>query len=266
MVLLALFGCQSASKGVISFEQSCYVKKADGIYAYCLNLKNEKVVDGADVASFVPYDNGYGVDKNSVYYIGKKIDGADPTSFKALPQHIAGDTSDSGYGADKNTVYYDGEKIAGADASSFKVLPSLHMGDINEYGVDKNNVYYFGEKVEGVDVASFVYLGGVFAKDKSNVYVYDSRNGIVKIDDAQTDSFKLLTFQGTGEIEKLVTDGVVKEWASSYGADAFNVYYKHPFDDVIVVSAADQFSFKVTGYDDGEDKQNSYSGSVKVKQ
>lgn len=55
----------------------------------------------------------YGIDKNSIYYYGKLIDGGDGSTFKWLG---------SGYARDKNTLYYDGKIVKNADPSTFKFL------------------------------------------------------------------------------------------------------------------------------------------------
>lgn len=85
-------------------------------------------VEKADIESFKVLEligseneNLYAIDKNSVYYRGRIIQGADPESFSPLKQ--------LGYSKDKSFVFLDSNKIILADPSSFHVLGNPYSKD-----------------------------------------------------------------------------------------------------------------------------------------
>ena len=83
----------------------------------------------------------YTKDSWSVYYRGRKVEGASVSSFADLG---------GGYGKDNWTVYYRGWKVEGASASSFADLGG-------GYGKDNWTVFYEGRKLEGASAMSFEY-------------------------------------------------------------------------------------------------------------
>ena len=120
-------------------------------------------------------------DKNNVYYQGRKFEGADPKTFKALGDNLF---------KDKNNVYSDTKKIKGVDVKTFKVLG-------NYYFKDKNNVYYYHYYYDDDDVSNYIIKGSDpntfkileindYSKDKSNVYYKGE-----KIEGADSATFEL---------------------------------------------------------------------------
>ena len=96
----------------------------------------------------------YTKDSWSVYYRGRKVEGASVSSFADLG---------GGYGKDNWTVYYRGWKVEGASASSFADLGG-------GYGKDNWTVFYEGRKLEGASAMSFEYKGRGYGKDNWNTY------------------------------------------------------------------------------------------------
>ena len=96
---------------------------------------------GADVVQRGPErrHRGYVKDDWSVWYRGRKVEGAVASSFSDLG---------GGYGKDAWTVFYGGRKMEGAAASSFAVLGG-------GYAKDAWRVYYRGEAIPGVSPRSF---------------------------------------------------------------------------------------------------------------
>ena len=107
---------------------------------------------GADVVQRGPErrHRGYVKDDWSVWYRGRKVEGAVASSFSDLG---------GGYGKDAWTVFYGGRKMEGAAASSFAVLGG-------GYGKDSWSVWFRGCKIEGL----FESLGRGYAKDAWRVY------------------------------------------------------------------------------------------------
>ena len=91
----------------------------------------------------------YTKDSWSVYYRGRKVEGASVSSFADLG---------GGYGKDNWTVYYRGWKVEGASASSFADLGG-------GYGKDNWTVFYEGRKLEGASAMSFESKGRGYGKD-----------------------------------------------------------------------------------------------------
>ncbi|WP_305154292.1 DKNYY domain-containing protein, partial [uncultured Duncaniella sp.] len=96
----------------------------------------------------------YFVDSKGVYFNGRPVKDASPSSFKVLDGYYAKDTWN---------VYWRGEKIQGATSNSFRVI-----GD--GYAKDAWNVYFFGHKVPGASPNGFKTLKDGYAKDSWLVY------------------------------------------------------------------------------------------------
>lgn len=91
--------------------------------------KNVHWIEGIDNESFQILDHkNFGADKNSVYYMGRKINQANPNSFIILSKGYYG------YAKDDQHVFLDTEVIMHADPTSFSVLEF-------PYSKDKNDVY-----------------------------------------------------------------------------------------------------------------------------
>lgn len=82
---------------------------------------------------------GYSKDNWTVYYRGRKVDGASAMTFESL-----GD----GYGKDAWKVFYMGGEVKGASAQTFEELGE-------GYGKDAWKVYYRGKELPGASPGSF---------------------------------------------------------------------------------------------------------------
>ncbi|CAF3677583.1 unnamed protein product [Rotaria sp. Silwood1] len=113
-----------------------------------------KKVKDANPSTFQLLDEGYAKDEHNVYYMGEKIESAFRNSFQLL---------DKGYAKDSFYVYHMGNEIKNADTDSFK---SLGYG----YAKDINSVFYMGEKLEDAHPSSFQFIDAGYANDYSNAY------------------------------------------------------------------------------------------------
>jgi hypothetical protein len=95
-----------------------YVKNKCGVFFNNINI-------GADTETFQYIKDGYGKDKNFVYYWGGKIINADSQSFQVFNRT---------YAKDKKNVYFEKYIIVEADSETFKFIN-------NNYAQDKNNIY-----------------------------------------------------------------------------------------------------------------------------
>ncbi|MDY0088894.1 MAG: DKNYY domain-containing protein [Flavobacteriaceae bacterium] len=99
-------------------------QKIDGKWAY---VSYEEAVGkrinylDADNETFTILKNKeFATDKNNVYFVGGKIENAEPSSFVVL---------ENGYSADKNNVFLDYETVIEADPKTFKLLDFPYAKD-----------------------------------------------------------------------------------------------------------------------------------------
>ncbi|MCH8518432.1 DKNYY domain-containing protein [Candidatus Gracilibacteria bacterium] len=285
-------------------------------------------IDGADPETFrfLDDDRKYAKDKNFVYYFShsiqthtcyihdpemsetteeeeersdsyesKKIDGADPETFRFLDD-------DKKYAKDKNYVYYyyfhsktnhysedahsysqysEWKKIDGVDTETFRFLGGDYAKDENfvylggkkidgadpetfrflgsdrKYANDRNFVYYLGTKIDGAHSLSFKYVDDNFTKDKKNVYWRGK-----KIDGVDPETLEIV-----GEYTFLSPDiPNFCYWDIYYIKDRNNVYYRNPFGGWLKINGVDPGTLEFYDTDSHShiiDKNHVYSGIVK---
>lgn len=200
---------------------------------------NDEKILSADANSFIALDkeNGYAKDKNSVYYFGQKVEGANSKTFEVI--------SDGEYSKDDKNVYASGEVIKGADPETFREFLET------SYSRDKNNLYYyFGEdKFLGKIVENnFEFLNHSIVRNGNEIYFYGKK---LKLKDAK--KFKLIknshiVFTGSSIIV--------------YGKDDENVYVVTPDDapeNIRIIENADKDTFEVMENNRySKDKNNIY--------
>jgi hypothetical protein len=87
----------------------------------------------------LPGQNTYRINKNSVYWRGEKVNGAQGLVFIDIGY---------GYGKDDKNVFYNSHKIEIGDLQSFESF-------YNGYAKDYLDVYYKGRILSGADTKSF---------------------------------------------------------------------------------------------------------------
>jgi len=125
--------------------------------AYNSKVSNQYYIQGDKVI--------YVLDGNFFQIGGKEIEGADPDTF---------DVIDQSYAKDINNVYYDGKPVAGAKPSSVTLVTSELNGNTADSGylISDDKVFCYGKVIEGADPTSFSYLFGSYAMDKDYLYYY----------------------------------------------------------------------------------------------
>ena len=153
-----------------------YVIKEDGVYGGAYGQLTK--IEGADPETFEFIDGSpsawglvvtYAKDKNRVYHYNRVIEGADPASFEKLEKW---------YVKDKNHVYnaHNSHQIyENYDASTFVILGNWFVKD--KGGVYyEHNISAEAIKIENADPDSFEILWGTnYLKDKNQVYYYQER-------------------------------------------------------------------------------------------
>lgn len=139
----------------------------------------------ADPETFEIIGVVYSKDKNYVYKQGSIVEGADPSTFDIITEHVP-DSNLLGfsvsYARDKDSVFYNTKRIDGADPNTLEPLAW-------KYSRDKNNVFKEHQIIDGADRDSFDVLFNYWAKDKNRVYCF---NGIVE--GADSDTFEMINF------------------------------------------------------------------------
>ncbi|MGB1247516.1 MAG: DKNYY domain-containing protein [Chitinophagales bacterium] len=149
--LLIMMGCTAG-----------YEKEGGKWYYNSFSMPNgdqSYLLEGVDNKSFEILDKDeYALDENQVYFCGKVIIEADPSTFQTLD----GNTLD--FSKDKNNVYIDKTILENADPSTFE-----RLGD-SEYSMDENNVYLKNYRLMALDPATFELLDFPYSRDENTVY------------------------------------------------------------------------------------------------
>ena len=211
---------------------------------------NEKV----NLENFEEIGGNYYKDDKNLYYFGenefKKIEGADPNSFKY-------DNENHTFIAkDKNNVYFEGEKVKGIDVNSAEGINGLWIKD-------KNNVFYEGKKLKGISSDNFSYFNGGLSYDK----ILIDKNGVYKFIETEDN-------KKTIELTRLDSKGIDLETlqritspmdSSNYFKDKNGVYFMDG-NKFVKINGADKDSFKVTMRGKyGKDKNNVYFEGKKME-
>jgi len=211
---------------------------------------NEKV----NLENFEEIGGNYYKDDKNLYYFGenefKKIEGADPNSFKY-------DNENHTFIAkDKNNVYFEAEKVKGIDVNSAEGINGLWIKD-------KNNVFYEGKKLKGISSDNFSYFNDGLSYDK----ILIDKNGIYKFIETEDN-------KKTIELTRLDSKGIDLETlqritspmdSSNYFKDKNGVYFMDG-NKFVKINGADKDSFRVTMRGKyGKDKNNVYFEGKKME-
>ncbi len=144
-----------------------------------------KIIDDADPVTFVRLGtSGYAKDSKNVFaevgcggsgysivFCFRKVEGADPRTFRFNSINMP---------VDKNHVFYGDKIIPEADPITFAVHDGGKYG--YTYGYDKSNIYIRGEnrigvikeKCNEVDNKATYYLGGYYLRCDNKIYYFDT--------------------------------------------------------------------------------------------
>ncbi|HVM73979.1 MAG TPA: DKNYY domain-containing protein [Candidatus Paceibacterota bacterium] len=137
-----------------------------------------KIVAGADPSTFVWLNPIYGKDASHIYMVGPVHEDTTMLPISSDVVNFWGDP-DGYFAEDSNSIYFEGSPIVGVDKSTFVIQRTFPYW----YGVDAKNVYYIGYQtgiISGADPASFVVIDDsnnsakYEAQDKNHFY-YDKQ-------------------------------------------------------------------------------------------
>ena len=150
-----------------------------------------KVVAGLKPAGLVLLGHGYAKSGSDVYYRGELLPYVDGTTFRLKQEPWSEGRGGADYMKDKSNVYFNGKKIVGANASSFATLDDGYAKDSFQayyfgqkigtttgnfrvlgdgYARDTFTVWYMGKKIEGSAMGDFKVLGNGYARDSFNTW------------------------------------------------------------------------------------------------
>ncbi len=131
-------------------------------------------VNNADPKTFKLLNEAYSKDNNNAFYYRTEIPNTDIRTFTVLNEI---------YAKDKNAVYYKNSILQGADPSTFSLVGYV----TSNYAKDKSSVFFYETPILNADPETFVLLADGYAKDKNHVYLQE-----VIIIGADPHTFKVL--------------------------------------------------------------------------
>lgn len=121
-----------------------------------------------DSQNFKFLNHAYVVDSEFAYYLGKKIEGAQASSFQLIESHKNNYYSIP-YAKDKNYVYYEGQPIKEAQSSSFELVKNNNI-----FAHDKNSFYFKGKKFNLFAPQKSKNLWSHYWADGKNLFYFDT--------------------------------------------------------------------------------------------
>ena len=206
-----------------------YFVGKSAVYLYGVRVKK------ALPASFEILDGHYTRDARHVFYGGRILAGAEPTSFEhVLDLQKSGEDRTTVFWKDKNRVYANGVALHKSQPATFKALS-------RSYGCDDTHVYYDWHILEDATPRQFVVLDSVMGRDNTNLYVRDQR----------------LSHNADAATFRLFDNG---EDTDTYGKDKSRVYFvchwaQKP---VVEIAGADPATFVPLERDYAKDDRNVY--------
>lgn len=209
-----------------------------------------KRVENADPATFKALPDGYAADSNFVYFEGTVIENADPSSISTYGYN---------YAADDKNLYYAGKIVEGFDLNTLALLPYYYVLD---YGA----AYYKGKKIEGAD---YYYLepidsDGGYAADRTHIF-YEGE----LLEGADAETFEVLNAMAAKDKNHVYHRGKVIGNIDAATVRAFEDGYDYLIDKDRVyyifepIETIDRESFTYLGGGYIKDKRNVYhDGSI----
>ena len=260
------------------WAEGSYYKKGNEVY-YSPKYGEFELVKGVNVKSF-RCEDGIAKDDNSIYYLGKKVEKVNHSSFKSIGKLYCSDNekvyfknrynesssltevvkgqpknfqligdSTSYYGKDDSTVYYYGKALKNADPVSFIIL---------EYGYshDKNNAYYNGEIIEGLKGKDFKIIKEALMGSDGMVLC----NGNKKIENSDAITFKVIECGYSKDKSNVYLNGSVLKGVDSESFEILSWGYTKDknavYCDLKLIAGAKPSSFKVLARKHAKDAEN----------
>lgn len=182
----------------------------DKNYGYTANGRFEI----ADYKSFGKLGYRHAKDNKYVYYLGKVVEGADPSTFKE-------DDIEASLGRDKHGIYQSTHRV---ETSSPDTYRHIAYG----YGRDDNHIYYEGRVCPDIDASTFEMMEAIWARDKDHIIALGK-----PLEGADTTSFTTVWYFAYDN-DQAWYDGVELEdvdmatfaCTSSWANDSLHIYYQ----------------------------------------
>lgn len=225
---------------ILQFKNSTTYRKNKSYVCW-----DKVLIKGADPETFFAFDNGSGMDKNSVYAKYDSLKEVDKDTLIFL---------DKRYSKDKNNVYCMSVKMEGVDVESFELI----KGTI--YVKDKTSIYFAAKKLEGIDANSISFIGKYYLRSGSDIY---RNNSIIK--GANADNFIAIDAAYSKDNIHVFYIGNILSGANPLTFEVFDGAYSKDDKNVYcmgeILPGADLATFTVSnkgGTVKVEDKNNTY--------
>lgn len=182
----------------------------------------------------------YAKDEKSVFYEGKRINGADAATFEAIGEF---------YARDKNTGYYGKDTVKNSNGKTFTVINAYYSTDGKDY-------FYETDPLKMADPKNFKF---VYGEGDNDCWTTDGKYYYFNNYKVPSDDYANLTIYEKG-------GGISKDRNWAYFLDH---KLNYDIDGKKVVDTIDVASFKVTGFIECRDKYgclNVYHGREKCKE
>jgi hypothetical protein len=190
MVAVALVPACSRNKPPHSlFEAAGYHIRGDKVYYLDAFPGQARELEDADAASFEAVTSTYARDKSNVYFFGRPIPGADPSSFELLDrpdvfkdrnhvylndQPISDDPAhfellDGSLAKDSTSVYWSDGSVLSDDPTHFVIVSNK---DHYLFTKDSRTVHVNGNPIHSADPVTFRVLRGAYAQDDRHIFYF----------------------------------------------------------------------------------------------
>jgi hypothetical protein len=210
-----------------------------------------RTIEGADPETFEVIDQSYAKDINNLYYDGRLVVGANPSSVLPVTSEFNSDSANSGYLISDGKVFCYGELIEGADPESFSYL-------LGAYAMDKDYLYYY------IDVKIPRETTPVALPNANDRYVRHGKqvlyNGVVV--SQQADEFKIIDDEYAIDSTYVYSHGEIVEGMVAESFTVISPYYRKDKNQAYYfntpIPESDPNTFKVLNDDISKDQKNLY--------
>lgn len=187
LILFAMALCVSTTQASAQSFRDRGDYTQDGQYVYYRG----KVVTGLKPAGLIVLGHGYAKNGSDVFYRGELLPYVDGSTFRLKSEPWSEGRGDANYMKDNFNVYFNGKKVNGANASTFHQLSDGYAKDAfnayfygqkigstsgnfrvlgDGYARDSFTAWYMGRKIEGGFTGDFKVVGNGYARDAFNTW------------------------------------------------------------------------------------------------
>ncbi|MEA2042212.1 MAG: DKNYY domain-containing protein [Bacteroidota bacterium] len=216
-------------------DGSCYA--CDKLLVYYKN----KIIAGANPATFSILTDGYSKDQKSVFFMTRFLKNANPKYFKTLGNY---------YAKDNQRIWFcDKELASSVNPENFEIIDGYFSKDSTLLFLNNENKLI---PIKGIDPLHFTKCNSKKNVTDSKFLIYHSKDNVIILDRSKNTNQK-------GFIQKITADiksfEIINEF---YFKDSLSVFYK-----AVKINSANPDSFMVPENKYAKDSSNIYDKSKK---